>query len=154
MAKAVAKKDEDSFYGNEEIEMLRNITSFQEAVSAVTEEFGDVIDANEEIGTGFQILDNKDILCGVPFLIIKWEFHDSKKYKRDGEPSGFVSAFVVTENDERYVLNDGGTGICKQLLDLSSRMKRYGGLLVRHGLKRSDYDTEEFGEGTTYYLSV
>jgi len=137
------------------IDDLHDINSLQDALDLV----GDVDDFSE-YGTGFVVLDkrDKDRLVGVPFVIVEWRFNHSAQYQGD-----FVSALVVTESGEKYVINDGSTGICTQLKSVlerrikNNRARPNTGLTVRGGLRRSDYDTTD-GDGnpikaTTYYLS-
>lgn len=131
-------------------ETLREITSFDEAFAAAQDAFGGVIDASQEIGTGFDLLNTeaKDSLSGVPFIIVEMAFNH-------GDMGEFVSVVAVTEHNRRVIFNDGSTGIYKQLKQLNDRTGRVGGILVKGGLRRSDYPaTDERPAGTTYYLAV
>lgn len=129
-----------------------------------------VEDYSESYGSGFTVLDSdeKIRLVGVPFGILEWRFNM-------GDQGEFVSCVVMTEEGAKYVINDGSTGIYEQLRKVTdSRVERGAdeyqsthGLLVKRGLRKSDYDTDETGKplakdadrklakgrGTTYYLA-
>jgi len=133
-----------------ETEELREITSFDEAVAAATDRFGEISDASTEIGSGFDVLDReaKDSLCGVGFIVLEMSFNH-------GDMGEFVSFTAVTQHNRRVIVNDGSTGIYKQLKAWHDRTGKKGGLFVKGGLRRSDYPaTEERPAGTTYYLNV
>lgn len=136
---------------------LRNITSFDEAVRLAAEKFGGVVDAADEIGSGFVMLDDKSKLVGEPFIIISYSFPEGDYRNETGEMSHFAVLRLVTKHGDRYVITDGGHGIYSQLDEFHVRSGRQGGLLVNGGLRRSDYETEVNGQmqpATTYYLNV
>lgn len=142
---------------------LRNIGSLDDAFQFVNEQLGGM-ESFADYGTGFEVLDkrDKDRLVKTPFAILEWRFQQSKEYK-----SEFVSMLVVTKGGEKFVVNDGSTGICKQLRQITDDRIRAGrkhpqtGLAVENGLRRSDYMFETtLPDGTvdeisasTYYLS-
>lgn len=103
----------------------------------------------EETGN---LVKDKDLLIGIPFLIVDTNFTISKQY---GTP--FVTVTAMLQTNEVVIFNDGSTGICKQLdgLDISPDNP----LWVPNGLRVSrDYDTTDAAgnniKGTTYYLSA
>ncbi len=131
---------------------LRGITSFDDALALVTEKIGDVTDAEKELGTGFRVLNgsDKDRLLGVSFIILSMDFNE-------GDQGAFVSFLCVTENNGKFVVNDGSTGVYKQLEEYRMRGGKPGGLLVNGGLRKSEYEKEIDGKMTkavTYYLNV
>lgn len=138
---------------------LRDIKTLDEAFSFINDQLGGVEDF-ADYGTGFVVLDKrgKDRLVGTPFVILEWRFVDSKQFK--GE---FVSLLVITEGNEKFIVNDGSTGICKQLRAVTDDRIKAGrsnpqvGLAVKAGLRRSDYETvDSDGEelsASTYYLA-
>jgi hypothetical protein len=131
-------------------ETLRSIGDFDTAMRVATEAVGaPAVSAADELGTGFELLgkDDKNRLVGVPFIAIQWAF------QAGDYASEFVTMHVVTKDNARYIVNDGSTGIAQQLRDYTDRTGRTGNMLVPKGLVRSDYENE-FGEGTTYYLST
>lgn len=124
------------------------------------------------------LLDDKEILIGVPLAILQWRFNESDKYKdADGQSGVFVSAevqFMVSRDtgeplktvikdkngDPLYdlrtvVLNDGGTGIAAQLATITANRKSAGlsnthvGRGVRKGLRVSRYDYTDSETGKT-----
>jgi len=115
-------------------EMLRSITSIDDAFAALAELGTDVVDIADVIGSGFSLLDDKDKgrLVGVPMLLIAWAFSP-------GLYGQFVTTFVITATGEKYIVNDGSTGICKQLAEFTGVSGRQNGLRVMKGLRRSDY---------------
>lgn len=118
---------------------LRSITSFDEAVKYVKEQYKETVSVAEHLGNGFTVLDKdeKERLVGVPFIILSFTLNEG-----DFGDEGFTSMMVVTGEDKRFVVNDGGTGIREQLLDLANQFPgRFGGFFVPHGLTMSTYPT-------------
>lgn len=130
---------------------LRNIASFADAMALLGEA---PLSADSELGDGFSILENKDRLVDVGCLFLSWSF-SAGKYAEE-----FVSCRVVTVENQKYVVNDGGTGIREQLREFTdSHDGRTGGLLARHGLRKSEYeyadpDTGEMKPAVTYYIDT
>ena len=136
---------------------LREITSFSDALAAAQEEGEEIALASQEIGSGFVVLDDKDFLLKVPFLMLEWRFN-AGKYENDmGEKTDFVSITLVTKNNDKYILNDGSTGIARQLREYSDRSGKFGMLMAEQGLRVSrDYTVVVNGReitGTTYYIA-
>lgn len=142
---AVSVQRNSSVYSDTE---LRGITSFEDAKRLAAEKFGSIDDATDVMGTGFTVLNgkDKDRLVKVPFIILSMDFNE-------GDQGPFVSFTCVTEDDRKYVVNDGGTGIYRQLDEWFVRTGKGGGLFV-NGLRKSEYDHPEHGRSTTYYLSI
>lgn len=138
---------------------LRSITTWDQALEAAMQAFGQpVAVAHEELGDGFAVLptDKKDRLIGVPLFLMEWRF-------ADGDNGRFVSIRAVAQNEDapgvrKYIINDGSTGICQQLAEYQEQTGRTGGLMVRNGLRRSDYTyTNDNGEdkaASTFYLDT
>lgn len=131
-------------------EQYRNVESFQDALNLVQSSMGAAIDASD-LGNGFALLatDQKQQLVGVPFIIMDYTFNPSSKSK-NGE---FATAHVVTETGNKYILNDGSTGIYQQLKNLAQTGK-VTGVLCKHGLRKSEYENEWTAEGVTYYIDT
>jgi hypothetical protein len=125
----------------------------------------------QEFGTGFVVLENKDALVDAPFVIVKGAFYLSETYDgRNGEDAFFVSLHVVDEKGNKWILNDGSTGIADQYRVIA-REKGYNVSTITHnlpgpgtpknpiavprGLSKSEYDTTIDGRkvhGITYYF--
>lgn len=140
--------------------LLRALDSV-EAVEAFLAANDIAVESLDDYGSGFAVLDNKDSLIGKRFIVIGWQFRQSKQY---GNP--FVVAFCMTDDGDRFIVVDGSTGINKQLREITDdrisrgRPNAQQGLAVPRGLKRSDYTTEVTVNGktseieaTTYYLA-
>lgn len=142
-------------------EELNQVTSIEDAIRAlgVTDPAGLSWDASP-----WTLLTDKDKLTGRAFLAVQWKFHQSKEYVG----SEYVSVYVITQDslngETHFVINDGSTGIARQLRELtnarvaSGHKTPFSGALVKGGLKLSEYDrTDEkgtvIGKGKTYYLS-
>lgn len=110
---------------------------------------------------------HKDELIGKPLAILQWRFNESQTFTNpDGSPGLFVSAEVAYQVEtpegmrlRTAVINDGSTGICKQLLEITNSRRAAGvanvmeGRGVSRGLRKSTYNLEDgSGQGTTYYL--
>ena len=109
---------------------------------------GDAADVLESDQFG-PILDNKDRLIGVPIYVIGWEFHD-------GDFGRFVTMMVMTKAGDKFLVNDGSTGIAAQLQE-TEEAKGVVPFLARNGLRRSDYEKEIDGkasQATTYYIDT
>lgn len=118
---------------------LKNITSFEEAMKYVQETYQKSISVAENLGNGFTVLskDEKDRLVSVPFMILGFTLNEG-----DFGDDGFCSLQVVTSDDRRFILNDGGAGIREQLFELlEGNPGRYGGYFVPRGLSVSEYST-------------
>lgn len=143
---------------------LLNLGSFAEALRLM-EARTEVAAADEELGDGFQLLDDKDRLIGIPLIVMEWSFND-------GDFGEFVSARIVAsfggDAFGRYIINDGSTGFYRQMREFTDdRIERakvgdfqsdpYAGLVVRKGLRKSTYMTEVDGkptQATTYYINT
>ena len=140
---------------------LNSITTIEDAIAAlgVTDPSGLSWDASP-----WTLLTDKDKLVGRAFLAVQWKFNQSKEYLG----SEYVSVYVITQDslngETHFVINDGSTGIARQLRELTNNREQskhktpFGGALVKGGLKLSEYDrTDEkgtiIGKGKTYYLS-
>lgn len=137
---------------------LREIDSFETALAAAKENYGDLQIASQELGDGFTLLGKQDKgqLCGVQLLFLQWQFAESDYINKEtGEKGQFVVARVVTKQGGKFVLIDGGFGICQQLRDYTdSHEGRTGGLVVERGLRKYDGENEEFGAFTRYYIDT
>jgi hypothetical protein len=136
---------------------LSDIKSFDDALR-IMQEAGVVADSMSDYGTGFALLKDKERLVSLPFIIVEWRFNNS-----DLNEAGFASFACITKHGDKYVVNDGSTGIADQLRSVTQRRIAAGhktpqnGLLVPAGLTVSRYDfTDADGKqkpATTYYLS-
>lgn len=150
---------------------MRAISNYEEAVALAEAVHGSVIDIAQELGTGFALLEDKGKLEDVEFVLLQWRFNA-------GDFGGFVSAGLVTINGDKYIINDGSTGIMAQLMELTQETKRFGGVKVANGLRasryptcpecgkpmsldevecsneRCDYEGDKRGKGETYYLNL
>lgn len=116
--------------------------------------FGDsIVTADEIIGTDQfgPILEDKGKLVGVPFVIVYFDEYA-------GDYGKFVSMWVITANDDRYIINDGSSGLSDQLRTLKEQKGITAGIACKHGLRVSEYDKELDNGSTvhakTYYLDT
>ncbi len=137
-----------------EINALREKTPKEISFSEVSQalfDAGDIAPASD-FGTGFNLLDKneKGRLVGVPFIILDWNFNE-------GDFGDFVSLRVITQANERLVLNDGSTGIRDQMREIAESGETRA-IYVKKGLRRSDYEyTDKDGTkkpATTFYLDT
>lgn len=170
---AVAKRDLHDISVGERFNdnQLREVTTFDDAVALAVQAYGNVQSITEfELGNGFKLVrdEDKDRLIGVTFIILHYAFNE-------GDFNEFASCVLVTQNGDRLIFN-GGVAIVDQLRDIAEGTGRYGGILVQHGLRKSEYKTctkcgkprkpsatvcEECGDtsekrasGATYYLDT
>lgn len=108
--------------------------AFADALAAAEAAYGTVQSIAEEFGNGFAVLKDKSVLVGKKFLMLKWGFSQ-------GDYGMFASVAVVTVDGGKYILNDGSTGICRDLHTFSVQHGRYGGFIAENGLRVSQYAT-------------
>lgn len=134
---------------------LKNVGTIEDAI-ALLNNLGVQGDNIENYGTGFKVVE-KDSLIKTPLVILEWSFHK-------GDHGPFVSAAAVTADGRKVVINDGSTGILKQLTDITAERLASGrpfaqqGLNVPSGLRASDFKyvdekTNEEKDARTYYLA-
>lgn len=143
---------------------LHAISSMDEARALFEQVSGQtVVEARDEIGDGFDYLDNKDLLIGKPAFFLQWDCTVSGSFTdRDGNPLRTVQAWVCVEvaGEIRKVrISDFSTGICKDLWEYTIRTGRSGGLYARKGLRKSEFpyvdpDTGQRTVATTYYIDL
>lgn len=136
-------------------DVLKSISSLQDAFN-VLNAAGIVSESMDDYGNGFEVLEDKNLLIKKPFAILEWRFSV-------GDMGEFVSATCVTEKGDKLIINDGSTGILRQLRTITKTREKLGvanvqaGLICKRGLRRSDYQyTDGKGESrpaTTYYLA-
>ena len=140
-------------------EQLSEIKSFDDALAVINNVFGEgsVVDSGDVLGTGFGVADEKAIFVGVPFIIIRADLHaSSDAFNEDGTPKRFWSLHVVTQDGRKAIINDGGSGIAAQLDVLYEKHPEMRGkpMLVRRGLRVSNYVHPVHGQSTTFYLDT
>jgi hypothetical protein len=143
---------------------LRDIASMDDAIALIQRTVGvSVVEAREELGDGFEYIENKERLVGIPCLFVKWDCNFSSSFTDDrGLPLRNVQAWVVCERAgqiRKYRIADFSTGISQQLWEYSERTGRYSGLAAPLGLRKSEFtyrnpDTGETSQASTYYIDV
>lgn len=136
---------------DEQLSALTDLSS----ISALMGDTG-IIDASE-LGTGFELVEDKGRLIGVPLVFVHWTL-------KMGTFGWMCIAHVVQLDNTgtvigKYVVTDGSTGICQQLTDITEASGRTSGLIAKHGLRVSEYDytDEKTGEtrpAKTYYINT
>lgn len=133
---------------------LRSLSSFDDVLALMAETGVEVDRADEVLGDGFTVINDKSILVGAPSMFMEWHFNE-------GNMGKFVSARVVSRLPGnamgKFIINDGSTGLMEQLQRYSMKTGKFGGLMVPRGLRRSDYDVTIEGEtrsATTFYLDL
>lgn len=146
----------DSKYSPAEFRAMGEM-SWDDILSTVAEKEGGIVDAAEELGDGFVVIE-KNKLVGKSFIILNVMFPESDRLDADGSPLRFAVVRIITEDKERYVFTDGGSGVYATLDEWCTTAGKTGGLLVRGGLRKSEY-TYTDGNGrkqpaVTYYLNT
>lgn len=141
-------------------EEMRGIQSFADVEALFAAHGIKVVDASEEIGDGFALVDNSDKskFEGRQMMILSWHFAEGDFKRQDGEKTEFVAVrFVAPEPTGgigKYVITDGGAGIYKQLREYTDRTGVASGLFVKKGLRASRYANEFSDENVTFYLDL
>ena len=105
----------------------------------------------------YQKLDNKHALVNQPFVINRFWF-------TEGDMGEFVVARCLLRDKvqtpagetDKIILTDGSTGIFKQLREVAKKTQRTTNIVVRHGLRVSQYtaDTDSGPKmAETFYLT-
>ena len=141
-------------------EMLRKIETFDDFFK-LTQDEGILVENISIYGSGVVVLQDKAKLVGEPFVITGYTFNE-------GDNGPFVSATLIVRDPIRIgeglhskiVINDGSTGILKQLQSIEADRVANGQdirpLYVGGGLRVSTYKTVVDGKETaasTYYLA-
>lgn len=124
----------------------QSVTSWAEAAKLL----GPVTESADVFGDGATFLKDKAKLVGVPFLILEWHYITDTETNRE-----YVNLHIMNEQGQRARFNDGSTGIYAQMKNAEGNGAT-APILVRNGLRRSDYVTEVDGKkqsATTFYLS-
>lgn len=118
---------------------LAAIDSWDAAMAAAKAAYGDVVDGSDALGNGFRKADDDQMerLCGVPLLLLEWDFYPGDF----GED--FVSIRVIQRLDNggiaKWIVNDGSTGIRKQLQEHQGLTGATGGLGLPKGFRMSKF---------------
>lgn len=133
---------------------LRAIESFDDAAALLAQNDLPVVAADQVLGNGFSVVNDKGFLCGLPMMLLSWHFNK-------GDNGDFVSAHAVVSMPGgtlgKFVINDGSTGLYQQLRNYTDKTDRTTGLVVKRGLRRSDYQYDDNGtpkNATTFYLDT
>ena len=136
-------------------EVLRDVRSFEDAIALLAGAGVAVVDYSEEYGDGFTLLkgnDDKQKLVNEPFVILGIKLATGDY----GDGEEFAILHVVTKSNQKFILVDGGSGICAQAIAMIDR-GHSAGVYVPNGLRRSDYEyVDEKGKrspASTFYLS-
>jgi hypothetical protein len=139
-------------------EDLSSIATWEDALRLAQSEYGTIVTAEEEIGDGFRVAteDEERRLVGVPLFLLEWTFRAGDF----GDDYVSIRAIAQGENGAitKWIINDGGTGICRDLRDFTKKTGRLGGLRVKNGLRVSDYqvdnDTKQVLSKTEYKQAI
>lgn len=120
-------------------EQLREVASWDDAVALYNQQNPDrpVESASDLIGNGYTLYrgdDAKARLIGVPMFLQHWNIN------RGGDFGDFVSVIGITKTGQKFIINDGSTGIAQQVAKLD-RERGAGGVIVESGLRSSTYST-------------
>jgi len=139
---------------------LRELSSFEDVQALFASHGIKVVDAADEIGDGFILLDNDDKpkFEGREMLILSWHFAEGDFKREDGTKSEFVAVRFVSPEPTggmgKYVLTDGGTGIYEQLKGYTVRSGVASGMFLKKGLRVSRYANEYSDDNVTCYLDL
>jgi hypothetical protein len=139
-------------------EVIAGIDSFASALELFNADSG-IVQIGDVAGDGFSLLKEKESLENVPFLIIDWNEVTDPETTRD-----YASIRLITTDNRKYRVNDGSTGIYKQLKQIRDKHGLTTGIGVPKGLFKSEYFVNKQGEivaknyegekskATTFYL--
>jgi len=115
---------------------MRAIQSIEDAARLVAAEFGtdSIASIADELGSGAEILEDKSKLVGERLFLTEWRFNV-------GDNGPFVSAAAITGRGDKFIINDGSSGIFSQLDKYTVRTGKTFGLMVPKGLRVSVFTT-------------
>lgn len=91
----------------------------------------------------------KDSLIGTPFIVTEIKRITESKY---GQDYYYFCAVKTIDGREGFFV-DGGVGVIEAIDLFIDQTGQWAGLFARQGLHRSDYQTEEGIEASTYYFA-
>lgn len=145
---------------------LPDFGSFDEALNHFVNGVG-VVAIGDVAGDGYTLTKDKESLVNVPFLIVDWNTVTDPSTQRD-----YATIRLITQDNRKIRINDGSTGIFKQLQEIRERHNLTRGIGVPKGLFTSEYwicddrSSDKFGmvvnpdyegpkrQATTYYLNT
>lgn len=136
-------------------DQLRNLTAPDQVYGLFGAE--NVEEVNRYIGTGFTLIDDKTKLLGIPFVVVRYAVNESTKVTRDGKPALFSTIYLITGSGEKFIINDGSTGIHAQCQEILAQRGKLSGLYVPKGLRVSTYEYNDNGtttEASTFYFAT
>lgn len=147
----VDKPGDSDGFSDAELREIENIDDVTRIAGVI--DIGGITTIGSILGTGFSVLEDKMRLLDKPFIIVKYGRHTSDK--NGGE---FSTLHVVTDDREKWIVNDGSTGIHAQMSELKDKLGHVCPLRVPRGLRVSEYDYED-GKGNksrarTFYLNT
>jgi hypothetical protein len=124
------------------------ISSPQDARIALENAGVPVFNSNQILGDGADFIKDKNVLVGVPFLVLDWHFIVDDKTQRE-----YANVLVMNGQGDKARFNDGSTGVYAQLKKVT---EEYGKVAIscKFGLRKSEYTTDDGSPATTYYLSA
>lgn len=130
-----------------------SIDNISDARQALMDVGVPVMSSANLFGDGAELIKDKSLLVGSPFLVIDWRFITDEKTKRE-----YVSVLIISPAGQKGRFNDGSTGVYKQLKEVTEQYGGPIGIDCKNGLRASEYDVENEAGGkeaaVTYYLSV
>lgn len=100
-------------------------------------------------GDGADFIKDKNLLCGVPFIILDFHFIIDPETGRE-----YVNVLVMNQEGNKARFNDGSSGVCAQLKKVKEEYGAAIGISVKFGLRKSSYKTPDGEAATTFYLSA
>ncbi len=168
-SKAVAIHE--AFRSTKLMSAMQNSAKQLHTLDDVVSSFGSALIEWDIISPSYDVV-AKDLFESVPFVVLAWRFNESTKYQTvtaEGNkvPAWFVSVLVSPYDEDgnlgnKVIINDGGTGVYKQLEQVSDQFGVFGGVKCPKGLRKSVYDYEQtdtrtgavtVSEATTWYLA-
>ena len=170
VAEVMSEKEIARSLGAQSVEVRQNIPTFDTGKLVDMQSWDDLAEifdeagvelsfADKVLGDGFAILDTKDkmTLIGKPMALLEWRFNE-------GSMGRFVSIRAVVKAGKnntdirKVIINDGSTGIMRQLDQFTAQTGKQSGLIVVRGLRVSQYKYEDANgvqrDAETYYLDA
>lgn len=153
---AVINKNAENLLDAKDVKDLKTIEDIAARFST-----GKIYDVTEVL-PDFSLVDPESLI-GVPFTVAHFEVRESEEFGRFQENGLFqkgryVSVYIITDDNKRYVFNDGGTGILPTAENFIETTNQTGGMRCPWGLRASSYekvlDNGQKVKATTMYFAT
>lgn len=155
----LVKTEKNNLLIQKEVKKLKTV---EDIVNRFTTFGGGKVYDVTEVQPDFALVDSAE-LVNVPFTVAHFQSRFSEEFGAFNENTGileageYYSVYVITDDNKRYVFNDGGTGIPPVADKFITETGQTGGMRCPWGLRASTYEKIVDGKkikATTMYFAT